>query len=69
MSRQQKYLPREVAQIGGKLRIVMRGTTTIARSDNGKPVDGGGHKLSDMAKAKRQVENINDWIRTHKGAT
>ena len=44
-------------RLRGKYRIVEEGTRRLARSKNGEPMDGGGHK--ERAKALRQEEHIN----------
>lgn len=50
----------EMMEHNGLTRLVLRGTTEIARTPKGTPLDGGGHK--DAARAERQMGYINAGI-------
>ena len=55
-------MPVELKPVRGVLRVVVAGTSKIARTPKGTPVDGGRTHCKDRPKAvaKRQVLHIND---------
>lgn len=55
-------MPVKVAKRRGKYRIVEVGSDKIAKTKNGKPVDGGGHG-SNRVKAEAQAGHVNQAYR------
>lgn len=53
----------ELRKIGAKWRTIRAGTTsTLIKSINGNPVDGGGWATKDKAVGIRQVDHINQGV-------
>lgn len=52
-------MPVKVTQKAGKYRVIEAATGRIAKSNNGKPVDGGGHMTKARAESQARAINAN----------